>query len=466
MRAYTREKCISCINNMEKQTIKPEQETSGYYENAPKFGNRGTSKIRQYFNRGISIFLVIAASILFYFLFLRFTNIFSGFVTIVNILKPILYGLIIAYLLRPIVEAVEERIIPFLEQKFPKEDKVKKVARGIGIAVALIIAVTVIIMLCNMVIPELYSSIRNMIYTVPSQLNQLVSEVTSMAKGDSALSILMTNVLEKGAETFQVWLRTDLLKQTNILMSNLTVGVINFISGILNIVIGFIVSIYVMSSKEQFSSQCKKIVYAMLTPEHANMVLHITKKSNSIFGGFIIGKIIDSIIIGIICFISLTIMEMPYTVLVSVVVGVTNVIPFFGPYIGAIPSAILIILDNPMKGIYFIIFIIVLQQVDGNIIGPKILGDSTGLSAFWVVFAILLGGGLFGFVGMIMGVPTFAVFYYIVGMVINQRLEKKKLPTMSEDYDEMSYVDERTGTFVYSNPYFKKQQENMKKEKE
>ncbi|MEG0793322.1 MAG: AI-2E family transporter, partial [Lachnospiraceae bacterium] len=136
MRAYTREKCISCINNMEKQTIKPEQETSGYYENAPKFGNRGTSKIRQYFNRGISIFLVIAASILFYFLFLRFTNIFSGFVTIVNILKPILYGLIIAYLLRPIVEAVEERIIPFLEQKFPKEDKVKKVARGIGIAVA------------------------------------------------------------------------------------------------------------------------------------------------------------------------------------------------------------------------------------------------------------------------------------------------------------------------------------------
>ena len=183
--------------------------------------------------------------------------------------------------------------------------------------------------------------------------------------------------------------------------------------------------------------------------EHANMLLHITKKSNEIFSGFLIGKIIDSAIIGVLCFICLSALKMPYTLLVSVIVGVTNVIPFFGPYIGAIPSAVLILLEEPKMGIYFIIFIIVLQQIDGNIIGPKILGNSTGLSAFWVVFAILVGGGLFGIPGMILGVPTFAVIYYIVAMIINQRLEAKNLPQSSEYYDEFSYV-ETNGQYMHS----------------
>ena len=156
-----------------------------------------------------------------------------------------------------------------------------------------------------------------------------------------------------------------------------------------------------------------------------------------------IGKIIDSIIIGILCFIGLSILDMPYTLLVSVIVGVTNVVPFFGPYIGAVPSAILILLSSPIKGVYFIIFILVLQQFDGNILGPKILGDSTGLSAFWVVFSILLGGGLFGFVGMIMGVPTFAVLYYLVNMFVEQKLERKKLPKASKEYEDIQYIEEK-----------------------
>ncbi len=204
-----------------------------------------------------------------------------------------------------------------------------------------------------------------------------------------------------------------------------------------------------MFSKEKFGKQSKKIVYAVFKPSHANMILHLTLKSNEIFGGFIIGKLIDSAIIGVLCFIGLSLLNMPYALLVSVIVGVTNVIPFFGPYIGAIPSAVLIMLADPRKGLYFILFILVLQQIDGNIIGPKILGDSTGLSAFWVVFSILLGGGLFGFVGMILGVPTFAVIYYVINMLINHRLEVKKLPTETECYDKLSYVDS-DGTYVHS----------------
>ncbi|MGO5053611.1 AI-2E family transporter [Lachnospiraceae bacterium LCP25S3_G4] len=431
-----------------KEIKKHDGEGNGHYEKQPKFGNRGPSKLRQQFSRGMSTFIVIAASIVFYFVFLRFTNIFEGFGQVITILKPILYGLVIAYLLHPIVNAVECRITPFLKTKIKKDDVVHKVARGIGIAIALIITMALIVTLCNMVIPELYKSIRDMIYTVPDQMNSWVDKLSAIETDQSTLGILLRNVAKQGTEYFQNWMKTDLLKQTNILMSSLTVGVVSFVSEVLNVVIGIIISVYVLTSKELFSGQCKKIVYAIMSPEHANMTLHITRKSNEIFGGFIIGKILDSLIIGVICFLCLTLLKMPYTLLVSVIVGVTNVIPFFGPYIGAVPSAILILLDNPMKGIYFIIFILILQQVDGNIIGPKILGDSTGLSAFWVVFSILLGGGLFGFVGMIIGVPTFAVIYYIVGMIIDQKLEKKKLPTESMEYDEMSYVDETTGKFI------------------
>lgn len=216
-----------------------------------------------------------------------------------------------------------------------------------------------------------------------------------------------------------------------------------------NILIGIIVSLYVLFSKEKFSAQAKKAVYALMSPAHANMAPHIVGKSNQIFSGFIIGKVIDSLIIGILCYIGTAMLKMPYAPAVSVIVGVTNVIPFFGPYIGAIPSIILIALVNPMKGVYFLVFILLLQQLDGNVIGPKILGDSTGLSAFWVVFAILLGGGLFGFIGMIMGVPTFAVIYYIIQMLINSKLEKKNLPTESEKYDERSYVTD-DGRYVPS----------------
>ena len=168
---------------------------------------------------------------------------------------------------------------------------------------------------------------------------------------------------------------------------------------------------------------------------------------HKVFGGFIIGKIVDSIIIGILCFLGLSVMNMPYTLLVSVIVGVTNVIPFFGPFIGAIPSALLILLVSPIQCLYFLIFILVLQQFDGNILGPKILGDTTGISSFWVLFSILLFGGLLGFVGMIVGVPIFAVFYRLLGDFINGLLEKKDLPVQTSQYDNLETVEEKDKSF-------------------
>ena len=439
-------------DNVEKEVSeKPEaKKSAAYYEKRPEFGNRGPSKILLHFRKGLTFFLVIAACVIFYFALLRINDISAGISKLVDVLKPILYGLAIAYLLNPVVKQIDRWLIPQLKKKMTLE-KARKVSRSVGVLASLVMLLALILALCNMLIPELYKSIRDMVYTLPGQISDVVEKITSIQTDKSPAGIMARNLLEQGSDALQNWIKQDLLTKVNEVMSNLTVGVISFVNEILNFLIGLIVSIYILFSKETFSAQSKKIVYAVFRTNHANMILHLTKKSNEIFGGFIIGKIIDSMIIGVLCFLGLTILKMPYILLISVIVGVTNVIPFFGPYIGAIPSAILILLNDPIKGLYFLIFILVLQQLDGNVIGPKILGNSTGLSAFWVVFSILVGGGLFGFVGMIMGVPTFAVIYYIITMLINHMLEKKKLPLLTSQYGEKSYVDDY-GRFVEENP--------------
>ena len=427
------------------------KEENTYYKNSPKFGRKGPSKLRQQFNRGMTYFLVIVACILVYFAMLRVEAISNTLSKILSILKPVLYGCGIAYLLNPIVKSVDAYLVPVLEKHMKKKEKAKKVSRSIGVIVALVVLITVVSTLINMLIPELITSIRNLIFTLPAQINQLVKEINNIQLDDSTATAVLKNAMNEASASLQKWMRTDLLDKVNEVMTHLTVGLYTLIMEMFHAVIGVIVSVYILFGKETFINQSKKAAYAIFPAERANLLIHIAVKTNEIFGGFIIGKIIDSMIIGVLCFFGLTLLKMPYILLISVIVGVTKVIPFFGPYIGAIPSAVLILLNDPIKGLSFLIFILVLQQLDGNVIGPKILGNSTGLSAFWVVFSILLGGGLFGFVGMIMGVPTFAVVYYIITMLINHLLEKKKLPLQTSEYGEKSYVDD-SGRFVGENP--------------
>jgi len=438
-----------------------------YYSAQPRFENKGPSKLKQQFNRGATAFMVVACSIVFYFALLRLTNISFAFGAIWDALAPVIYGCVIAYMLTPIVKKVDEKVYPFLVEKLKNKKSAFKVSRGCGIFVSLLFLFALIAILCNLLIPELYKSIKNLLVTLPGQVNYVVLQIQALDVSGSELSSVVKSVLEEAINMFQNWFRTDFMEDINQLMTNLTEGVVNVVGGVFDALIGVIVSVYVMYGRETFSRQCKKIVYALFSSKRANLILHLGNKSNEIFGGFIIGKIIDSIIIGFICFFVLTIIKMPYTMLVSVIVGVTNVIPFFGPFIGAIPCAILIILNDPMKGVYFIIFILILQQFDGNILGPKILGDTTGLSSFWVITAILLGGGLFGFAGMLLGVPTFAVIYYILQLIIESKLEQKNLPTNSRHYHPMSYVDEY-GRFRYSKKkvYRKTKEEAVKAEED
>lgn len=429
------------MNNKEQEK---EENIKDYYEILPDINKQNTSKIREQLSKGFGLFLIIASSIMFYFVFLRATDVFSIFDTIIGILKPVMYGLAIAYLLNPMVTNIEKIFIKILTKRIKNQDRINGISRSLGIFCSLSFMLLCIILLFNLILPELFASIENVIQNLPNQLSDLVVGVNKVASENDQFSLILADAMSELTNYFKLWVQTDLLTSINNIMTNVTSGVISFVKELFNIIMGGIISIYILYSKETFGAQSKKVIYALLPIENANLTLHIAKKSNNIFGGFVIGKIIDSLIIGGIAFIILTIMQMPYILLVSVIIGVTNVIPFFGPYIGAIPCAILIFLQNPMQGVYFVIFIIILQQIDGNIIGPKILGDSTGLSSFWVIVAILLGGGLFGFLGMVVGVPTFAVIYYICQVIVKEKLRKKDLPTETYKYEAGSYVDTKT----------------------
>lgn len=223
---------------------------------------------------------------------------------------------------------------------------------------------------------------------------------------------------------------------------NLSMGVARVIGVLTDLLIGLIVAAYLLGCKDTLCAQSKKMIYSSMKLSAANLVISKFRYAHHVFGGFINGKLLDSLIIGIICFICCTLMDMPYTMLVSVIVGVTNVIPFFGPFIGAIPSGFLILLNSPIKAVYFAIFILILQQFDGNILGPKILGGSTGLSSFWVLFSILLFGGLFGFVGMVLGVPIFAVVYNLTDDIIRWALTRKRLSVDTNDYRNLVEITE------------------------
>ncbi len=382
------------------------------------------------YQKYICQFLVAAGAISFFFILYRFESISVIFNKIFSILQPINIGLVIAYLINPVVRYWERKIVKLIERINKKKVRiknVKKFARGCSIALSLIMTMAIIIGLFLIVVPELFKSISGLIKDVPSRMDKFSVWITQMLEqynlNDEMIAAGLNDVFQKVED----WFVTDFSSVVNKFAMSFTSGVFSAFNIILNSMIGIIVSAYILSGKERFALMFKKILYAFFSDTTARGIIESLKSSDKVFGGFISGKIIDSLIIGLLCFIFMSIVNMPYTLIVSVVVGVTNVIPFFGPYIGGIPSAILILIENPLMGVYFTIFIIILQQFDGNILGPKIIGESTGLTAFWVVFAILLGGGLFGMIGLLAGVPTFAVIYGFVKRVVEQRLKEKEI---------------------------------------
>lgn len=398
---------------------------------------------KKYFYWGLTAFLVVAASICFYYLLFRGANISSGFHTFIKVTMPILDGFLLAYLLTPVLNAVEKRaVIPLCRKcRLPADGKNRKRIRGISILLTVIIVIAALYLFFATVIPQLVRSIQSIIFQFPVYVNNLTNWVTRLLADNPDIETAVMNLLDKYSGELNTYLNQSLLPRMNDLIRDVSLSFLSFLMRLWNLIIGFIISIYILGSKELFAGQAKKIAYALFETRTANAVITDVRFTHKTFSGFMVGKIIDSIIIGLICFAGTSVIGIPYSVLISVIVGITNVVPFFGPYLGAIPSALLILMVNPLQCLYFIIFILVLQQFDGNFLGPKILGDSTGLSGFWVIFAITLFGGIFGILGMIAGVPVFAVIYAGIRAIVNRMLAKKKLPTDTADYMDVGSIE-------------------------
>ena len=370
-------------------------------------------------------FIVACASITFYLVASEIKAFQLKISQITSTLMPFIIGFVMAYLFNFILKFYEERLFEFPSLKKSK----RKVKRGIGLLLTYLTVALFIYLFLIFVFPQLVSSIVGLANDIPtyiSNITSLVNEFNSKYEIQEEYYKLLVEQWEKYKDSI-IRFVTNLIP----ILGNITKTIL---SSVWNIVLGLIVSIYLLIDKERFFSLGNKITKALFSEERANRIIELSHRSNKIFGNFLSGKILDSIIIGILTFIVLTIVKMPYTILVSFIVGITNIIPFFGPFIGAIPSAIIIFFVSPIKSLWFIVIIFIIQQIDGNIIGPKILGDSLGISAFWILFSLLVAGKMFGFIGLVIGVPLFVLVYSIIKDIIENRLDRKGLPRETDKY--------------------------------
>ena len=402
--------------------------------------------------------VVILCAILFFFVIFSYNTWTGKLAYIVSGLKSIIIGIAIAYLLNPIVNGLEKRLHKLM--KNPRiEARTNVVLRTVSALSVVLFAVVIAGVLIYTILPQVVISISSLIRNFPLY----VDEITNLIQSNRQLQAFLDNVLTNATEVISDWLNENVLQNIQSYVTLAASGVVSVIMLLADVLVGLIISVYVLCSTKTFVGQAKKITYAFFSKRHAKMILDTMRKSNEIFGGFISGKLLDSLIIGVLCFLGMTAMHMPYIALVSVIVGVTNVIPFFGPYIGMIPSTILIMLVDFKQGVIVLIFIIILQQIDGNVIGPKILGKSTGLSAFWVVFSVMFFGKLWGVLGMLIGVPVFGVIYYILDTFVNFQLGKRELPVETEEYKNLDYFTE-DGTRILLDG--KKTQRELRKEEQ
>ena len=376
--------------------------------------------IKPYLYGMLAGFGAISLSIIFFFLIYRFDGFGDAISTLTGILMPFIYGAVIAYLLKPVCNTIEGLLHRFIPEKM------KGLINALSVTFTILFGLLLVYALFMMIVPQLITSVTTLYYTAQRNFAKFVQWANHVEffEQNSQIMDLLNSAYDTVSTSIDTLVKTKLLPSMQNILSGAALGVLNVVVVLKNLVIGIIVAVYMLASRKRFVQQGKMVLYSVVKPRWASLITEEVKYADRMFGGFINGKILDSAIIGLLCYIGCLIFKFPSALLVSVIIGVTNVIPFFGPFIGAIPATLLILIQNPIKALWFVLFVLVLQQVDGNIIGPKILGNTTGLSSFWVLFAILLFGGLWGFVGMIIGVPLFAVIYDVIKKLVFHGLNR------------------------------------------
>ena len=371
--------------------------------------------------------IVLALSIMFFNIISQL-DIFTSVVgEQLSFFQPIIIGLVMAYLFNFILEFIEKKTL-INKINFNKD---KKITRIVSLIITYIIVLLLVYLFLNFILPELIASLVGLANDIPGYITNISGLVTDFMSQLNISDEVNVFILEKWNEFMNSLV--DFAAELIPLLGNTLRSIF---SSIWNIVIGLIISIYLLIDKERYLALTRKVTASLFPERFAKKIMELTKRADYIFGRFLSGKIIDSAIVGVLTFIILNITNMPFKLLISFIVGVTNIIPFFGPFIGAIPSFFLILFVSPIKALWFLLIILIIQQIDGNIIGPKILGDSLGISPFWILFSLLITGKFLGFIGMVLGVPLFVFIYSILKEFMEARLEKKGLPTETKDYYE------------------------------
>lgn len=390
---------------------------------------------RRYTYLMFSIFGAISLSILVYFLVARFRGIGDLFHTLSDILAPFIYGSVVAYLLRPMCNHYERYLLKLLSGKRAK------LAALLSVTLSLISGIFIVYVLIIMIVPQLYESIVGLWYSLPDKVNSFLNWAMGIFGEDEELLHIFNSSYNVLYTELENWAKNTLTPYITNIVSGVGSSVYKVFLFVYNLLIGLIVACYMLSGRKKFARQGVLVIRSLFKRKTADLILEEIAFIDRMFGGFIDGKIVDSAIIGVLCYIGCLVFKFPNALLVSAIVGITNVIPFFGPFIGAIPSTLLIMIEDPIKGLWFILFVLALQQLDGNVIGPKILGDKTGLSSIWVLFAIILCGGLWGLVGMVICVPMFAVIYDTGKKLVRRGLKNKEQFELWEKY-KADYPDE------------------------
>lgn len=355
--------------------------------------------------------------------------------TVRGSLRPVFIGCALAMLMKSMCNILYGKGEVFFGKRCELNDKKRGWLHIGSIALTYVIWLSILYAFAALVVPKFTEALMTIVKSIPSAVTSAVAFIEKFITEHPTLSEYSETIIETTVNKLADWAKNDLTKALGTIANSLIGGISGTVSLLFDTVVGVIISFYLLLGRRKLAAQLKVVLHAMLGERFATPVIDELKFANKMFSGYFMGSLIDSTLVGIICYIGTLIFNIPYGVLVAVIVGVTNIIPFFGPYIGMIPSAVIIMTVSPLKALIFVIMMVIVQQIDGNIICPKIVGSTTGLSSFWVLFAILLFGGLFGFVGMIIGVPVFAVFYDIIEKTVRYCLYIRNEDGVMEAYD-------------------------------
>lgn len=409
-------------------------------------------KVGPYFRWGLTAFIVIACAIMFYFGIDYIGKIFKAIGSLLRILSPFIWGLVIAYLLMPPMRYFEAHwfrpLTDKIYERHPEKEHDRKLPRVLALFMSEVMLILIIAALVYLIVPQLYESIETIVINSPDYVKSAYESIDKVLQNHPDIEAYATNLFGTFSDTVTKWADNKVLPNMENVVTNITTGVYFVFKLLYNLIIGIIVSVYVLNNKSKCRGYAKKLLYCLFNAQNSKKIIDALRFVDKTFMGFISGKIVDSAIIGVLCYVCCLILKMPYALLVSVIIGVLNIIPFFGMYIGAVPSALLVLMVDPIKCLVFIGLVLVLHLVDNNIIAPKILGNSVGINGFWVIFSIILFGGLFGFWGMLLGVPLFVIAYTAIGNLVNKGLARKHFPGDSEAYMQLDYIDPETGAAV------------------